>query len=324
MGYKKVKLNHICLKALEVGHTYTYPIFYKYKDNIFKPLIKKGEGFNSTIQKKIDQLQITDAYVLLDDHSQYEKDTQHYLSKLVHDTNIPIDTKSEILYDLTNETMQELFSGELNKAKIDRSQELINESIYVILSDESASRAMMKVTSYDYYTYSHSVNVSVYALGFGAYLGLDKVQLHLLGSAAILHDLGKEKIPNEIVNKNGRLTDEEFTIMKKHPSLAVEILQSLGESNTLLLKIIEQHHEKLDGSGYPNKLQKEDIHIYSQIITIADVFDALTTKRSYKDALKSYEALDIMCHQMSGELNSKLLEKFIFFMDKEIKKDKNI
>jgi putative nucleotidyltransferase with HDIG domain len=202
----------------------------------------------------------------------------------------------------------------VSKSKIDRAADLVNNTIQLILNDDSAVQAMLGVTSYDYYTYTHCVNVSIYALGFGAYLKLDENKLNILGRAGILHDLGKKKIPNDIVNKNGRLTEDEFETMKNHPTYAVEILKGLGETNKLILDAIEQHHEKLDGSGYPKGLRADEIHILSQIVAIADIFDALTTKRSYKDALTTFEALSIMKNEMSHELNEHLLAEFMLFM----------
>ena len=318
MAYKKVKLNHISRKALEVGHVYKYPVFYKDIDDIYKVLIEKNESFIKETQDKIDKLQLKDLYVLTKDHPLYEKDTQEYIAKILDDDSISSKLKSEIIHDMASDTINELFSGEINKNKIDRSTELVNDTIQLILNDDSAAKAMLGVTSYDYYTYTHCVNVSIYALGFGAHLKLDKNKLNVLGRAGILHDLGKKNIPNEIVNKNGRLTDEEFSTMKNHPTLAVEILKELGEKNQLVLDAIEQHHEKLDGSGYPKGLKAQEIHILSQIIAIADIFDALTTKRSYKEALKTFDALSIMKNEMTSELNPHLLAEFMVFMGNRI------
>lgn len=318
MAYRKVKLNHISRKALEVGHVYKYPVFYKDIGDIYQALIEQDESFTKETQDKIDKLQLKDLYVLTKDHPLYEKDTQEYIAKILDDNSISSKLKSEIIHDMATDTINELFSGEINKNKIDRSTELVNDTIQLILNDESAAKAMLRVTSYDYYTYTHCVNVSIYALGFGAHLKLDKNKLNVLGRAGILHDLGKKNIPNEIVNKNGRLTDEEFSTMKSHPVLAVEILKELGENNQLVLDAIEQHHEKLDGSGYPKGLKAHEIHILSQIIAIADIFDALTTKRSYKDALKTFDALSIMKNEMTSELNPHLLAEFMVFMGNRI------
>ncbi len=318
MAYKKVRLNHISLKALESGRTYNYPIYYKNKENIFKVLIAIDTSFTNETEEKIETLNIRDVYVLTKNHKQYEKDTQEYLSKLIYDDKITNKLKSQIIHEMASDTINELFLGELNTDKIERSSELVNDTINLILNDKSAVKAMLGVTSYDYYTYTHCVNVSIYAVGFAAYLNLDKKDIYTIGMAAILHDIGKKDIPNEIVNKNGKLTDDEFKTMQNHPSYGVKILKALGETDKLMLDIIEQHHEKLDGSGYPYGLKDKEIHLFSQIITIADIFDALTTKRSYKDALNSYRALVIMESQMTKELNKKLFKKFINFMNEKI------
>ncbi len=318
MAYKKVRLNHISLKALESGHTYNYSIYYKNEENIFKVLIMMNTGFTTETKDTIKTLNIQDAYVLTKNHKQYEKDTQEYLSRLIYDDKISAKIKSQIIHEMASDTINELFLGDLNTDRIERASELVNDTITLILNDKSAIKAMMGVTSYDYYTYTHSVNVSIYAVGFASYLNLKQDDIHTIGMAAILHDIGKKDIPTEIVNKKGKLTDEEFTIMKNHPSYSVKILKKLGETDELMLDIIEQHHEKLDGSGYPYGLKEKDIHLFSQIISIADIFDALTTKRSYKDALNSYKALVIMESHMQNELNKKLLKKFVNFMNEKI------
>ena len=302
MSYKKVKLNHISLKSLEVGHVYKYPIFYK-TDNIFKKLINTDEQYSNDTENTIKTENITDVYVLTKNYDQYELDTQEYLTMLVDNNNVPISKKFEIVQDMTADAMNNLFQGEVNTQKISRVNVLLDDTIDMILHEKSAIKAMLDVTSYDYYTYTHCVNVSLYALGFGAYLNFTKEQLKILMKAAILHDLGKKDVPNEIVNKNGKLTDEEFIIMKNHPTYSVELLKVLGEDSSLLFDIIEQHHEKIDGSGYPHGLKGDEINIYAQILAITDIFDALTTKRSYKEAMQSYEALAIMKNNMSNELN---------------------
>ncbi|MEA3513535.1 MAG: HD-GYP domain-containing protein [Campylobacterota bacterium] len=314
MPYTKVKLSHISLKALELGQTYQYPIYYNDKDNLYKVLINKGSKYSQDIEKIIIDKSIKDVYVKNEDHKQYEIDTQNYFKKIINDDNVSTDLKAQIVHEMTVDTINELFTGEPNTNKIERSYDLVNDTIQLILNNDDAVKAMLKVTSYDYYTYTHSVNVSIYTLGFGAYLKLSKEKLELLGMAGMLHDLGKRNIPNDIVNKNGKLTDEEFEIMKNHPTHTVHILKHLGQTDDVLLKSVEQHHEKIDGSGYPYGLKGDEINIFAQIISIVDIFDALTTKRSYKDAMPSIKAFDIMYHQMKGELNPILLQKFIKFM----------
>ncbi len=314
MSFKQVKLSHISIKALEVGHVYCYSIYYQKDGKVYSILINKGDTFTSSIREKMVSQNITDIYVLASDHEQYEKDTQSYLKKIIKDDTIDISLKSEILHEMAADVMNDLLEGDINTQKIEQASEVVSDTVNLLLDDPKAIKAMLKVTSHDYYTYTHSVNVSTYALGFGAYLNLSKEQLHMLGMAGIMHDVGKREVPSEIINKNGKLTSEEFDIIKKHPSYGVNILKKLGETNEVLLNIIEQHHEKLNGSGYPHGLKDKEIHPFAQIMSIADIFDALTTKRSYKDAMKSFEAFNIMHNHMKKELNSKLLKKFMTFM----------
>src|SRR5690606_31861270 len=120
-------------------------------------------------------------------------------------------------------------------------------------------------------------------IGFGVFLGLNEQELTILGKAAMLHDIGKKEIDHEIITKNGTLTFEEFEIVKQHPQLSVKILKELGETDETLLKIIEQHHEKCDGSGYPYGLKEPQINDLSKIVAICDIFNALTTRRTYKE-----------------------------------------
>jgi putative nucleotidyltransferase with HDIG domain len=170
---------------------------------------------------------------------------------------------------------------------------------------------MARVLSYDYYTYSHSVNVCLYAIAIGKKLSLSDSELSELAHGAILHDIGKSKISDKILNKEGPLDEAEFETMKTHTTVGEAILEKLGEKSKIKLDSVLSHHEKMDGSGYPQGLKGEEIPYYAQIIAVADVFDALTTKRSYKEALGSFAALRIMRDKMGEHLAQKPLNALI-------------
>jgi putative nucleotidyltransferase with HDIG domain len=253
-------------------------------------------------------------YIKHDDFEKYSKDINSYLSSVMADDNTSSLMKSEIMHQLASDTMHDLLAGDITKTKINQVSQSVDITVEFILSDPNAVKSMLEVTTHDYYTYTHSVDVSTYALGFGSYLGLNEVQLKALGKGAMLHDLGKKRVPLEIINKNGKLTDEEFTIMKKHPSYGVDILKEMGEENEITFAIVEQHHEKMPGTGYPKGLKGDEIHPFAQIVALCDIFNALTTKRSYKEPMSSFEAFKIMHNHMADDLNLKLLSKFIKFM----------
>jgi putative two-component system response regulator len=149
----------------------------------------------------------------------------------------------------------------------------------------------------DPYTQDHCARLSDYASRLGERLQLPPDQLTALRRAGIVHDIGKVAVPDAILLKPGRLTEEEWTIMRQHPVVGEGICAPL-KSFRLVLPIIRHHHEKMDGTGYPDGLKGEDIPITARILQIVDVYDALTTARPYKRALSCVEALEIMAQEV--------------------------
>jgi putative nucleotidyltransferase with HDIG domain len=146
------------------------------------------------------------------------------------------------------------------------------------------------IESSDHYTHGHCERVAEYAVAVAQALGFDPIQQTTVRLGAYLHDVGKVRVPHEVLNKPGRLTEEEFALMKLHPIHGVELLNGV-EFPWDLKPIIRWHHEKLDGTGYPDGLRGDQIPLSAQIIGIADVYDALTTTRSYRPALPRTQAL---------------------------------
>jgi putative nucleotidyltransferase with HDIG domain len=146
------------------------------------------------------------------------------------------------------------------------------------------------IESSDSYTFGHCGRVAGYAVALARALGLDEAQQTTIRIGAYLHDLGKVKVPHEILNKPGPLTDQEFAVIKLHPVWGVELLATV-EFPWDIKPIIRWHHEKADGTGYPDRLRGDEIPLNAQIICIVDVYDALTTTRSYRPAMSQSEAL---------------------------------
>ncbi|ODS33081.1 MAG: hypothetical protein SCARUB_01780 [Candidatus Scalindua rubra] len=194
-----------------------------------------------------------------------------------------------------------------------RVKKWVDNTIGYILRDENAFSSLLKVTSHDYYTYTHSVNLSVLGLLFGKHLSLNPHDLNCLGIGMLLHDLGKIEIPLEILNKPGRLTKDEFETIKKHPETGIKLLEDekIGEKP---LKVVIQHHENYDGTGYPNGIGEKDIHLFGRISRIIDVYDAMTTKRPYADICRPFSALAEMHKTMADCFDKELLKEFIYFL----------
>lgn len=250
-------------------------------------------------------------YIREKEYGVFTKYLRQKAKTITSDKHLSRDEKSEMMYSSAEIIVEELFKNPQSSELITGTKEIAHTILGDILHDDATFLSMARVLSYDYYTYSHSVNVCLYAIAIGKKLSLSDSELSELAHGAILHDIGKSKISDKILNKEGPLDESEFTTMKTHTTLGESILVKLGEKSQIILDSVAYHHEKLDGGGYPKGLKDGEIPYYAQIIAVADVFDALTTKRSYKDALGSFAALRVMRDKMEGHLAQKPLNALI-------------
>ena len=200
-------------------------------------------------------------------------------------------------------------------ADVRKLKRLAQKAIHLVIEDESILLGMTMIKNYDEYTFNHSVNVSIYSLAIGKRLGFSKKILTELGITALLHDIGKSKIPREVLNKPASLNGEEWEMMKKHPLMGVEIvlnLKQLGEINPRMVVGVFDHHLMNDLSGYPRLFLKKEVSLFGRIIQIADAYDAMTTPRVYKKIpFTPEQALAVMLREKTVHFDPLLLKIFI-------------
>ncbi len=231
-----------------------------------------------------------------------------FLSKRVKEKELIIKESAKVLI---TEILNEPRSGE----NIKKVGEVVSDIIETIIDEPDSIYSLLSLKGYDYYTYTHCVNVGVLSTGLGIQIGLDRDALFKLGMGAILHDLGKSQIPHEILNKQGKLNDTEYNIIKQHVLFGYELLENQKEFPKDSLTAVLQHHEKLSGRGYPFGLKSEEIKLFGRITAIADCYDALTTRRPYKPPLTPYFALSIIVKEKS-DYDPELLKTFIKMLGK--------
>ncbi len=176
--------------------------------------------------------------------------------------------------------------------------------------DPSIILNIAKLKSKDEYTYLHSVSVCALMINFARKLKLDESVVHEMGLAGMLHDVGKMAIPDEILNKPGRLNDDEFDIVRNHPERGFAILSGSKSVSPVALDVCLSHHEKMDGTGYPNKTRGDNLSLASRMAAICDVYDAVTSQRSYNSPWTASEALQRMLG-WKGHFDQLLLKTFI-------------
>jgi len=189
---------------------------------------------------------------------------------------------------------------------------LVKQMAESIVRNDHALVWLTQLKARDEYTLTHCINVSILALSFGRHLGLAQDSLIELGLGALLHDLGKMQVPLEILNKPGRLTAEEFAVMKKHPDYGYALLTRHDpDVSAAVLDIVRHHHERLDGQGYPDGLPADTISPLTRIATIVDVYDAITSDRVYHDGMTPHDALGNLFRWAPGNFDMQLVEEFI-------------
>lgn len=196
----------------------------------------------------------------------------------------------------------------LNTEKVNNT---VGKMVDSIFRNQDALTSLARLKSFDDYTFAHSVNVCLLSLAIGRHMGLPKDSLQDLGVGSILHDIGKMLVPDTILRKAGGLTEAEYGVMRTHAELGAQILNGTKEIADASRAVPREHHEKYDGTGYPNRLSGADIHLFARIGAVADAYDAMTSNRVYQSGLLPEEALKRMYMLRGKQFDPELVERLI-------------
>lgn len=257
--------------------------------------------------------EITHLYVRRKDKDLFEQHTAEHLEDVLANPHIPSNIKSHVFYTSSTYIMKKIVE-EPRAEHIDDLKKSINFLIESIVRNEVVMNDLFNITKHDYNTYIHSVNVGIFATALALkYYGPHDPNNNLakLSYGFFLHDIGKSKVPREILNKPAMFNEEEWEIMKKHPQWGYNILMETGHLTDEAAYISLEHHEKHDGSGYPYGIRGKEIHPCARICAVVDTFDAITTARPYRAALSPFEALRHMQKVLIYEFDYECLSSFI-------------
>jgi putative nucleotidyltransferase with HDIG domain len=198
---------------------------------------------------------------------------------------------------------------------IRKAKRLMQNAVNAIMQDDSTLLGLANIKNYDEYTFNHSVNVAIYAIALGQRIGIPKKHLSHLGMAGLFHDMGKTRIPKEILNKTGKLSPEEWLLMRSHPVAGTELIMRMKEWGELSTRMIEgafEHHLRYDLTGYPRLTRKRKITLFGRIITIGDFYDALVRPRVYnRFPYVSEKILGIMLERSGKDFDPAIVKVFI-------------
>lgn len=213
----------------------------------------------------------------------------------------------------TKAAVVEMFSdARMGKAiQVEQAKELVEEISASVMRHPHALISLARLKSADDYTYMHSVAVCGLMIALARQLKLDEDMVHDAGLAGLLHDLGKMGIPAKILNKPGKLTDDEFNIMKSHPEMGAKVLLKHPLINAIVLDVVLHHHEKADGTGYPHRLRGINISLFAKMGAVCDVYDAVTSNRPYKKGWSPAESIRKMAEWSKGHFDEAVFQAFV-------------
>lgn len=270
--------------------------------------------FNEDARQTLLNNNVKRLYISGGDRHDYQKYIEKNIVHIINNSSIPSSALAGIIYDNAHCIIENVFDQPTSRESMSRCKSLVESSVMYILKNEDSFQNLLKLMSFDYTTYTHSINVCTFSIALGRYSGIENPEeLNRLGTGALLHDVGKTRIPQDILNKKGPLDDSEMHAIRQHPRWGFEIILMTKVLPHESYYPILQHHEREDRSGYPHGISEQEIHVYSKIVAIADVFDAMTTNKAYRNAVESFPALKEM-HLEAHKFDKELLNKFTQMM----------
>lgn len=296
------------LSGLEV-FIYTAPTYNLYKSS--------GLDFGDKDYQRLIDAGTKYVYIETKNHQRYYNAIEDTLSDIVNDKTVALEKKCEILYATTLALTQELTSNLPETETINKVEKLTRSTIDLILKNPSSFNHLFNMSNHDFYTATHTSNVSIMLLAYAGKLGIkDTKVLNDIGTGGLLHDVGKIFVPQHLLNSTDKLSEHEFELIRDHVEKGVEHLRSVSDLSDTVLKLVAEHHEKLDGKGYPKGLAGDEISVYGRMITIVDMFEAMTSVRPYRStAIPVDQAMEIILDMAPEQLDIKIVNSFNNFLE---------
>lgn len=267
-------------------------------------LVSAGTVLTEKMIKRLIDFQIP--FVYIEDEKSKEIEVSEVIS-----SELRIETIQTIQSTFEKLNMNDVLDGAIVVEKATaKFTDLIRTIMEEMQNQEDLLTLIADVYLHDKYIFSHSLNVALYSLALGTEMNLDNKQLETLGMGALLHDVGKMLIPLDVLKKPEKLSDAEFEKMQKHAEYGFHLIKNIHTLSLHIAHCAYQHHERMDGSGYPRGLKGDQIHELAKIIAVADVFDAVTSRRVYREALLPHEALELLYAGAGNQFDVQVVDAF--------------
>lgn len=284
-------------------------------DRLGRNLVTKGAVLDEYVIESLQKLGVMSVYIQEGEMDPEEEKinispmAQEKIEKL-HTADRSKVTLSSSVRERVAQGIQYIYSSSDTKELANTTDSIANDLLDAIDSNNAIAIDIGELKTSDEYTFKHSVDVATISMVLAKQQGLSRKEIYDIGVAGLLHDVGKTKVPTSILNKPGRLDDNEFEVMKQHSVFGYRMLKDQPEFNKEICLAVLQHHEKINGRGYPLGANEEQITPYAKILSVADIYDALVTERPYKQAFSQRDAVE-MIMSMTGELDMTAMKSFL-------------
>ncbi len=300
------------IDVIQINEKSVVDLFVRQEDRLVS-FLEKGGVFTKEHLVDLNRFGVKKVFVRERERAVLAEYVSSFSDRILTDPSVPSKVKAATFYISSVHAVKKAFDDP-NEDRIHEIKKTLKPMLLSIVKNEVLLSDLFSITEYDYSTYTHSVNVGIFATALAVtyYKGdstIRREELERLSYGYFLHDIGKSRIPLSVLRKKGKLSPEEWVIMKKHPEWGYSILMETGHLTDEAAYISMQHHERPDGSGYPSGMT--DIHPCARICTIADIYEALTSVRPYKSAMRPFDALKLIKDEALTEFDLDLLKTLI-------------
>lgn len=294
-NYIKIRLNSIL-----ASEPVPFDLYIMINEKVVRYL-RAGDRLQEDKIAKFEKNAPDQFFILASERAAYKQYIHNHMSSA-----LPTKEKALILRESSMSLVEELFESPDVERALTESRLVITQFVEFMNQEPDAMAHLIGLSSHDFYTYNHSLDVGIYSLGLGSAFGFSGDQLKVLGEGALFHDIGKRQVHVDIICKNGPLDDTEWAQMQKHPQFGLLLMDQYNCSDDVKACCFE-HHESFLGNGYPQQLGGDEIHPMARIVAITDTYDALTTKRSYNSPMTPTDALNFMNEKLRGRYDPDLM-----------------
>lgn len=300
----------VALTTLVPGKTFSSRLFVEDSEKGGFRLYKSEDvPFEEKDRQKLLANGTRSLWIRKSEHEAYQDYLRENLSATLADESIPTINRAASLGEVVRDVMSSTFKKGDTDDIVDQTSSLAENCVGLLSRDDIMAADLVGVLHHDYHTFTHSTNVSFYAVMLAKAVGINnEKELGEIAIGGFVHDLGKLEIPESILTKPGRLTDEEFGVIRDHPRSGFRKLCQRSDMSRGQLMMTYQHHERLDGRGYPVGCVEADLHLWSKICSVVDVFEALTSNRPYRRAIPRQEVFEMMRRDSGTAFDKEILE----------------